>query len=95
MTQTEPNGTQTAPGEAAKGARDGARETGPALELHYRFILWLVPTRDRFPRAQRFLLGRVRWGLSFYDEWNCSLTSGQSVTITMESAAVDSYLTSN
>ena len=57
MTQTEPNGTQTAPRQAAKGARDGARETGPALELHYRFILWLVPTLDRFPRAQRFLLG--------------------------------------
>ena len=57
MTQAEPNGTQTAPREAAKGTRDGARETGPALELHYRFILWLVPTLDRFPRAQRFLLG--------------------------------------
>ena len=39
------------------GSRDRARETGPALELHYRFILWLVPTLDRFPRSQRFLLG--------------------------------------
>ena len=34
-----------------------ARETGPALEAHYRFILWLIPTVERFPRAQKFLLG--------------------------------------
>ena len=35
----------------------GARETGPALEFHYRFLLWLVPTVERFPRSQKFLLG--------------------------------------
>ena len=35
----------------------GARETGPALEAHYRFVLWLVPVLDRFPRSQKFLLG--------------------------------------
>ena len=34
----------------------------------------------------------VRWGLSFYDEWIYSLTSGQGIIITMESASVDSYL---
>lgn len=37
--------------------RDGARETGPALEAWYRFLLWLVPTPERFPRRQKFLLG--------------------------------------
>ena len=37
--------------------RDCARETGPALEAHYRFILWLVPAVERFPRSQKFLLG--------------------------------------
>ena len=37
--------------------RDGARETGPALESHYRFIIWLVSVLDGFPRSQRFLLG--------------------------------------
>ncbi len=37
--------------------RDGARNTGPALEAHYRFLLWLVPTVERFPRSQKFLLG--------------------------------------
>ena len=36
---------------------DGARETGPALEAHYRFIVWLVPTLERFPRSQKFFLG--------------------------------------
>ena len=34
-----------------------ARTTGPALEAHYRFILWLVPALERFPRSQKFLLG--------------------------------------
>jgi hypothetical protein len=36
---------------------DTARRTGPALEAHQRFILWLVPTVEKFPRAQKFLLG--------------------------------------
>ena len=57
MTQTVASETRTPRPGAVRGARDGARETGPAVELHYRFILWLVPTLDRFPRAQRFLLG--------------------------------------
>ena len=36
---------------------DPARATGAALESHYRFLLWLVPAVDRFPRRQKFLLG--------------------------------------
>src|SRR5271165_4726351 len=36
---------------------DAARITGPALEAHFQFILWLVPTVEKFPRAQKFLLG--------------------------------------
>lgn len=28
-----------------------------ALESHYRFLLWLVPAVERFPRSQKFLLG--------------------------------------
>ena len=27
------------------------------MESHYRFVLWLVPTVERFPRRQKFLLG--------------------------------------
>ena len=34
-----------------------ARATGAAIEAHYRFILWLVPTVERFPRNRKFLLG--------------------------------------
>ena len=34
-----------------------ARRTGPALEAMYRFLLWLVPTVEKFPRSQKFLLG--------------------------------------
>jgi hypothetical protein len=36
---------------------DRSRETGPALESHYRFLAWLIPTVERFPRRQKFLLG--------------------------------------
>lgn len=30
---------------------------GPALERHYQFVLWLIPTLEKMPRAQKFLLG--------------------------------------
>jgi hypothetical protein len=33
----------------ARPMTDIARRTGPALEAHQRFILWLVPTVERFP----------------------------------------------
>ena len=36
---------------------DRARTTGAALEAHYRFLLWLVPALERFPRSRKFLLG--------------------------------------
>jgi len=40
----------------SRGANN-ARETGPALEAAYQFILWLIPTVDKFPRSQKFVLG--------------------------------------
>ena len=33
------------------------RQYGPALEKSYRFLMWLIPTLDKFPKSQRFLLG--------------------------------------
>ena len=33
-------------------AQGGARTTGPALEAHDRFLLWLVPAVERFPWMQ-------------------------------------------
>ena len=34
-----------------------ARRTGPALEAMYQLVRWLIPTVERFPRRQKFLLG--------------------------------------
>ena len=36
---------------------DNARKTGPAIEAHFQFLQWLVPTVEKFPRAQKFTLG--------------------------------------
>jgi hypothetical protein len=38
-------------------AAGDARRTGPALEAMYQFLLWLIPTVDKFPRSQKFVLG--------------------------------------
>jgi hypothetical protein len=35
----------------------GPRRVGPALEAAYRFQLWLIPTIEKFPRSQKFMLG--------------------------------------
>ena len=34
-----------------------AKQSGVALEKAYQFILWLMPTVEKFPRSQKFLLG--------------------------------------
>jgi hypothetical protein len=34
-----------------------SRQTAPVLEKTYQFVLLLIPTVDKFPRAQKFLLG--------------------------------------
>ena len=34
-----------------------SRATGPALEAMYQLLLWLIPTVEKFPRSQKFLLG--------------------------------------
>ena len=41
----------------SRAGADNARQTGPALEAMYRFMLWLMPTVEKFPRSQKFLLG--------------------------------------
>ena len=39
-------------------ARQGAaRAGGPALEAMYQLLLWLIPTLEKLPRSQKFLLG--------------------------------------
>ena len=42
---------------SSAGSGQGARRIGPALESMYHFVLWLVPTVEKFPRRQKFLLG--------------------------------------
>lgn len=33
------------------------RNVAPVLEKMYQFMLWLLPTVDKFPRSQKFSLG--------------------------------------
>ena len=33
------------------------RPIAPVLEKMHQFLLWLIPTVDKFPRVQKFLLG--------------------------------------
>ena len=40
-----------------RGSERGARRVGPALESMYRFVLWLVPTVEKFLGRQKFLQG--------------------------------------
>ena len=32
-------------------------QQGIALERFYQFVLWLIPTVEKFPKAQKLLLG--------------------------------------
>lgn len=34
-----------------------SRQQAPVLEKMYQFLLWLIPTVEKFPRSQKFLLG--------------------------------------
>ena len=36
---------------------DNAKRTGAALEAHYQFLVWLLPTVEKFPRSHKFTLG--------------------------------------
>ena len=36
---------------------DNSRRTGVAVEAHYRFLLWLIPVIEKFPRAHKFTVG--------------------------------------
>ena len=36
---------------------DNSKRTGAAIEAHYQFLVWLVPTIEKFPKSQRFTIG--------------------------------------
>jgi 23S rRNA-intervening sequence protein len=45
------------PKDAHSGPPNAARRSGPALEAMFQFVVWLIPTLEKFPRSQKFLLG--------------------------------------
>ena len=36
---------------------NNAKRTGVAVEAHYQFLLWLLPTVEKFPRSHKFTVG--------------------------------------
>ena len=36
---------------------DRSRKSGIALEKTYRFLLWMIPAVEKFPKSQKLLLG--------------------------------------
>jgi 23S rRNA-intervening sequence protein len=36
---------------------DNSKRTGAAIEAHYRFLVWLAPTLEKFPRSYKFTVG--------------------------------------
>ena len=36
---------------------DNSKRTGAAIEAHYRFLAWLVPTFEKFPKSHKFTIG--------------------------------------
>ena len=36
---------------------DNSKRTGPAIEAHYQFLAWLVPTIEKFPKSHKFTIG--------------------------------------
>jgi len=36
---------------------NNSKRTGAALEAHYQFLVWLLPTVEKFPRSHKFTLG--------------------------------------
>jgi 23S rRNA-intervening sequence protein len=36
---------------------DNSKRTGAAIEAHHRFLLWLAPTLEKFPRSHKFTVG--------------------------------------
>jgi hypothetical protein len=36
---------------------DNSKRTGAAIEAHYRFLMWIAPTLERFPKSHKFTMG--------------------------------------
>ncbi len=36
---------------------DNSKRTGAAVEAHYQFLIWLLPTIEKFPKSHKFTIG--------------------------------------
>jgi hypothetical protein len=36
---------------------DNSKRTGAAIEAHYQFLVWLLPTVEKFPKSHKFTIG--------------------------------------
>jgi len=36
---------------------DNSKRTGAAVEAHYQFLIWLMPTVEKFPKNKKFTMG--------------------------------------
>jgi hypothetical protein len=36
---------------------DNSKRAGAAIEAHYQFLAWLVPTIEKFPKSHKFTIG--------------------------------------
>ena len=36
---------------------DNSKRTGAAVEAHYRFLAWLAPAIEKFPKSHKFTIG--------------------------------------
>ena len=36
---------------------DNSKRTGAAIESHYQFLAWLVPTIEKLPKSHKFTIG--------------------------------------
>jgi hypothetical protein len=53
----ESPGCRAAYGETMAPLTDNSKRTGAAIEAHYRFLAWLVPTIEKFPKSHKFTIG--------------------------------------
>jgi hypothetical protein len=36
---------------------NNSKRTGASIEAHYQFLVWLLPTVEKFPRSHKFTIG--------------------------------------
>jgi len=52
---------------------DNSKRTGAAIEVHYRFVVWLMPTIEKFPKSHKFTIGNSQTRISFLPRLGAAL----------------------